>query len=132
VDIATGYRDNALSVSLQCVAVRDKELGKAVEIKEKSQPKSSRQIAAEVRSGTADSSRFTKKESLEEGVFVFAGDTAAWRPVTTGLASDRYIEIKDGLAAGDSVINGPYRILAKDLKRGDKVTIRKENQKRGQ
>jgi HlyD family secretion protein len=127
VDIATGYRDNALSVSLQCVAVRDKEEGKAVEIKEKESPKSSRQVAAEVRSGTADSSRFQKKESLEEGVFVLAGDTAAWRPVKTGLSSERHIEILDGLSAGDSVINGPYRVLAKDLKRGDKVTIKKED-----
>ena len=127
VDIATGYRDDALSVSLQCVAVRDKSQGKAVEIKEKESPKSSRQVAAEVRSGTADSTRFQKKEELEEGVFVIAGDSAAWRPVKTGLSSDRYIEIVSGLATGDSVINGPYRVLAKDLKRGDKVTLKKED-----
>ena len=126
VDIATGYRDDALSVSLQCVAIREKDEGRAVEIKEKSSPKSSRQLAAEVRAGTADSSRFTKKEELEEGVFVFAGDTAAWRPVKTGLSSDRHIEIVSGLAEGDSIINGPYRVLAKDLKRGDKVNLKKE------
>jgi HlyD family secretion protein len=126
VDIATDYRDQALSVSLQCVAVRDKDEGKAVEIKDKQEPKSSRQISAEVRSGTADSSRFTKKESLEQGVFVFAKDSAVWRPVHTGLSSDRHIEIVSGIEAGDSVINGPYRVLAKDLKRGDKVTLKKE------
>ena len=129
VDIATGYRDNALSVSLQCVAVRDKEEGKAVEIKDKASPKSSREIAAEVRAGTADSARFMKKETLEEGVFVFAKDSAEWRPVKTGLSSDRHIEILTGLSAGDSVINGPYRVLAKDLKRGDKVSIKKEGKK---
>jgi len=127
VDIATDYRDSALSVSLQCVAVRDKDEGQAVEIKDKQEPKSSRQIAAEVRSGTADSSRFTKKESLEQGVFVFATDSAVWRPVRTGLSSDRHIEIVSGVEPGDSVINGPYRVLAKDLKRGDKVSLKKED-----
>jgi HlyD family secretion protein len=126
VEIATDYRDHALSVSLQCVAVRDKEEGEAVEIKAKQEKKSSREMAEQVKSGTADSSLF-KREELEEGVFVFQGDTAAWKPVKTGLSSDRHIEILNGLAEGDSVISGPYSILAKDLKGGAKVKLKSKD-----
>ncbi len=127
VDIITDVRDNVLSVSLQCVALREKEEGKAVELKTK-EKKSSKEIAAEVKSGTADSSIFTQEE-LEEGVFVFAKDSAAWKPVKTGLSSDRHIEIISGVAEGDSVISGPYRALAKDLSAGDKVKLKSKEEK---
>jgi HlyD family secretion protein len=124
VDIATAHRDSVLSVSLQCVAVRDKEKGKAVELKEKEQPKSSREIAAQVKHGTQDTSSTVAKASIEEGVFVLGGDDAKWKPVRTGLSSDRYIEIISGIEPGDTVISGPYRALAKDLTNGDKVKIK--------
>jgi HlyD family secretion protein len=124
VDIATDYRDSVASVPLQCVAVRDKEKGKAVELKEKEQPKSSRERAAQARTGTQDSSSAASRETVEEGVFVLAAGVAEWKPVKTGLSSDRYIEIKSGLTVGDSVISGPYRALAKDLTKGDKVKLK--------
>jgi HlyD family secretion protein len=85
VDIATDRRDSVLSVSLQCVAVRDKEKGKAVELKEKEQPKSSRELAAQARQGTQDTSKAVAKAALEEGVFTLGGDNAVWKPVRTGL-----------------------------------------------
>jgi HlyD family secretion protein len=132
VDIATAYRDSTLSVSLQCVAVRDKKEGKAVELKEKAQPKSSRQLAAEARTGTTDSSRLFTRDNLEEGVFLMAKDSAVWKPVRTGISSDRFVEVRTGLAAGDTVISGPYKVLAKDLTNGAKVKIKKEMPMKGQ
>ncbi len=125
VDIATAYRDSVLSVSLQSVAVRDKEQGKAVELKEKEQPKSSREVAAQVKAGTADTARALTTRDVVQGVFVMARDSAVWKPVRTGLSSDRYIEILNGLAVGDSVINGPYRVLARELTQGAKVQTKK-------
>lgn len=133
VDIATDRRDSVVSVSLQCVAVRDKEQGKTVELKEKEQPKSSRELAAQVRQGTQDTSKAVAKTAIEEGVFVLGGDNAVWKPVRTGLSSDRYIEIVGGIAVKDTVINGPYRALAKDLSNGDRVKIKppeKDNKKK--
>ncbi|MBI5060091.1 efflux RND transporter periplasmic adaptor subunit [candidate division KSB1 bacterium] len=128
VDIATDKRDHVLSVSLQCVALRDKEEGKVVELTEKKEKKSARQVAAEVKSGTADSSLF-KREQPQEGVFIFAKDSAVWRPVQTGLSSDRYMEILGGLSEGDSVVNGPYSVLARDLKHGDKIKLKAKDEK---
>jgi HlyD family secretion protein len=128
VDIATDHRDSALSVSLQCVAVRDKKEGKAVVLKEKEKPKSSRETAAQVRAGVADTSKAMSREEIEQGVFVLAADSVLWRPVRTGLSSDRYIEVTGGLSTGDSVVNGPYRVLARDLTQGMKVRIKKPDE----
>jgi HlyD family secretion protein len=125
VDIATDKRDSVLSVSLQCVAVRDKSEGKAVELKEKEQPKSSRELAAQARTGAVDTSRTQTRASLEEGVFVLAKDSVIWHPVRTGLSSDRHIEVVTGIQSGDSVVNGPYRVLARELTNGSKVMMKK-------
>jgi HlyD family secretion protein len=43
------------------------------------------------------------------------------RRVKTGISSDTDIEILEGLAEGDEIVEGPYRTLAKDLKDGDLV-----------
>jgi HlyD family secretion protein len=129
VEIETDHLDNALSVSIQCVALRDKSEGKAVEIQEKAQPKSSRRIAEEARAGTADTTKLLKREDLETGVFVFTVDSAVWKPVRTGISSDRYLAILSGVAEGDSIINGPYKELAKDLKHGTKVKLKSKDEK---
>jgi HlyD family secretion protein len=129
VDIATDHRDSVLSVSLQCVAVRDKEEHKAVELKEKEAPKSTRELAAQVRTGSADTSKFQSRSQLEEGVFVLAKDSVNWKPVRTGLSSDRHIQVISGLAVGDSVVNGPYRVLARELTQGSKVSLKKPDEK---
>jgi HlyD family secretion protein len=125
VDIATAHRDSALSVSLQCVAVRDKKEGKAVEIKEKEKPKSSRELAEQAKAGAADTSKTTARDEIEQGLFVKVADSVVWKPVRTGLSSDRYIEVTSGVKPGDSVINGPYRVLARELTNGMKVKNKK-------
>ena len=45
------------------------------------------------------------------------------RKVTTGLASDTMIEITDGLAEGEQLVEGPYRVLARQLQDGDPVAV---------
>jgi HlyD family secretion protein len=131
VDIGTAHRDSALSVSLQCVAVRDKKEGKAVEIKEKEKPKSSREAAAQAKAGVADTSKTTARDEIEQGLFVKVADSVVWRPVRTGLSSDRYIEVTSGVQAGDSVVSGPYRVLARELTGGMKVRNKKPEEPKG-
>ncbi|MEM1410920.1 MAG: efflux RND transporter periplasmic adaptor subunit, partial [Pseudomonadota bacterium] len=65
--------------------------------------------------GDADSS-----EEDQPYVMVFAGDTAERRDVEIGISSDSDQEILSGIAAGDRVITGPYRIL-RNLDDGDPV-----------
>ncbi|MBN2538051.1 efflux RND transporter periplasmic adaptor subunit [candidate division WOR-3 bacterium] len=48
-----------------------------------------------------------------ETVFVVEGGKAVLRSITTGRSSDTELEVKSGLAPGDTVITGPYKVLAK-------------------
>ena len=51
------------------------------------------------------------------------------RPVETGLASETEIEIVSGLGEGEKVVEGPYRILSRDLSDGRRVTEEKPGAK---
>jgi len=129
VDIQVDRRDSVLAVPIQSVALRDRKEGNPVELKEKPQRKSSRQRAQEVSSGTSvDTARIMRKEDLVQGVFIMRNDSAVWTPVKTGISSDTHIEILSGLEGGEEVITGPFKILAKDLRHGAKIT-RKEEKK---
>ncbi|WP_438426586.1 efflux RND transporter periplasmic adaptor subunit [Aquimarina macrocephali] len=61
-----------------------------------------------------------------ECVFVKNGETAKLRVIKTGIQDDSNIEITSGLKEGDEVITGPYNVVTKILKTGDKVTTEKE------
>ena len=44
-------------------------------------------------------------------------------PVKTDIQDINYIQITQGLKAGDIVLTGPYDIVSKTIKDGDKVKI---------
>lgn len=55
-------------------------------------------------------------------VFVVRDGKVARRDVSTGISSDSHIEITAGLAAGEQVASGPFRVL-RSLRDGDPVRI---------
>jgi len=55
-------------------------------------------------------------------VYLIEDGKAALRRVATGVSDVLYVEITDGLAAGDQVVIGPYRTL-KNMKQGDAIKI---------
>jgi HlyD family secretion protein len=63
-----------------------------------------------------------RREPMQKVVFVVDGGAAKVREVETGLASDTEIEIVSGLKEGEKVVEGPYRILSRELKDGTTVT----------
>jgi HlyD family secretion protein len=63
------------------------------------------------------------KDRLEKVVFVVKDGKVLRRKITTGLASDTMIEITDGLAEGEELVEGPYRVLARQLQDGDVVAV---------
>ncbi len=65
-----------------------------------------------------------------EVVFVITDGKAVQRPVETGLADETGVEISSGLAAGERIVTGPYRIL-KDLKDGEQVSIEEREDEDG-
>ncbi|MGH7674367.1 MAG: efflux RND transporter periplasmic adaptor subunit [Gemmatimonadales bacterium] len=60
------------------------------------------------------------KKKEREGVFVVQHGKAEFRPVKVGIAGDEYFEVLDGLAAGDTIVAGPYQSI-RDLKEGAAV-----------
>ncbi|HDQ98930.1 MAG TPA: efflux RND transporter periplasmic adaptor subunit [candidate division WOR-3 bacterium] len=55
-----------------------------------------------------------------ETVFVIAEGRAELRPVRTGRSSDTHIQVTEGLAQGDTLITGPYKLLSR-LRPGRRV-----------
>jgi len=70
------------------------------------------------------------EEKKMEAVFVKNGDIAEIRFVKTGIQDNQNIEILQGLKPGDKVIIGPYSVVSKTLKAGDKVFIKEELNKK--
>jgi len=68
-----------------------------------------------------------ENEEKFECVFVSRNGEAKLRVVKTGIQDDTNIEVVSGLEEGDEIITGPYSVVSKTLKSGDKV----ENKDKG-
>jgi HlyD family secretion protein len=111
--IATDTREDAVAVPIQAVTVRtEKDLAAG-------QPAADAPAQPQAAPGAAG--KKPRREPLRKVVFVVKDGVARARPVETGLASDTEIEIVSGLAEGEKVVEGPYRILSRDLKDGRTV-----------
>jgi len=93
VEILTTSKDNALSVPLSSVTTRDDQLDTLA-------------------GGT------TKSKEL---VFINDGGIAKIREIKTGISDFLNIEILEGLKEGEEIIAGPYFVVSKELKDGDKI-----------
>lgn len=91
VEIRTNRIEGAVSVPIQAVGTRELE--------------------------TEDS----EIEEVQEVVFVVVGDTVALRKVKTGIQDDNYIQVLDGLQAGDEVVTGPYAAVSRKLESGTEI-----------
>jgi HlyD family secretion protein len=102
--IVTDTRNNALSIPIIALTVRDHE-----------------KIPNESEAGpTVDTlrQRFNRKEA--EGVFIVREGLATFRPVKVGVAGDEYFEVIDGLREGETIVAGTYQAI-RDLKDGARV-----------
>ncbi|WP_339865605.1 efflux RND transporter periplasmic adaptor subunit [uncultured Algoriphagus sp.] len=93
VEILTNSKNNALSVPLAAVTTRESKQDTLL-------------------AGT------TRAKEL---VFINDGGVAKIKEIKTGISDFQNIEVLEGLAEGDQIISGPYFIVSKDLKEGDKV-----------
>ena len=95
VTISTETRNDVVAVPIQAVTVRPADEGSA---------------------GSARS-----KRKLDKVVFVVVDGVIHKRVVEVGLSSETHVEIVKGLTAGEVVVEGPYRTLARELTDGMKV-----------
>lgn len=108
VDIRTRRTTNVLTVPIQSVTTRDTS--------KKSQVKISKEESTETT--TVDS-----KESSREVVFIIVEGKVKMRVVKTGIQDSQYIQITEGLKAGEMVVSGPYNAISKTLKEGTSVQV---------
>jgi HlyD family secretion protein len=120
-DITTATRKGVVAIPIQATTVRElvfDEKGNVVKPPETDKKKPQRTSAAaaadELKPGQ------TKKET--EGVFVIKTGKAAFVPVKTGIAGEKFLEVLTGVKDADEVIIGPFNSV-RDLKDGDAVKI---------
>ncbi len=113
--VSTDTRTDAVVVPIQAVTVRnERDLAPQGATPEKAAPQPRQPPAP---------GRKARKEKLQKVVFVVVNGEAKVRPVETGLASDTEIELVSGVKEGEVVVDGPYRVLSRDLADGKKVTV---------
>lgn len=111
VEVQTERVDNALSIPIEAVSIRDISALDTTENNDSEKPSLS----------------LEKKNEDVEVVFVIDNNKASIRKVKTGVQDDKHIQILAGLTKGDQVISGPYSLISKTMKHGDKVTkVKKE------
>jgi HlyD family secretion protein len=109
-DIVTKTNDHALSVPLQCVALRT--------------------VDQLVKKGEKRADALARYKPDHDGfvevVFCVEKGHAVARQVTTGIQSEERIEILSGLDEGQEVVSGSYRAISKDLASGASIRINNE------
>ncbi len=111
--VSTDTRENAIVVPIQAVTVRtqkDLEPGGAPAASEKP-----------VAAPPPAPGKKARREPMRKVVFVMENGVAKVRPVETGLASDTEIEVTSGLKEGEKVVDGPYRVLSRELADGKRI-----------
>jgi HlyD family secretion protein len=96
--IVTATRDSVLSIPIIALTLREHEA-----ISTEDAPKDT-----------------TKGKKETEGVFVVQGGIAQFRPVKVGIAGEEHFEVLEGVAAGDTIVAGPYQAI-RDLSDSAKV-----------
>ena len=127
VDIYTNKVPEVVAVPIQAVTVRDFN-----------QVRREQARLAAMRGSVEDSMGVQRKpsdndspnprvegEDLQRAVFLLGeGGFARIVTVETGIADDRFIEIRSGLEGGEQVIIGPYSAVSRELKVGTPVKQR--------
>lgn len=121
-DIQTQTHVNVLAIPINAVTTRDQSDTLAVGVDEKKNKKSDK---PEQDSGEEEPIK--NVDQLDEVVFVLQKDGTVKRTkVKTDIQDINYIEITDGLKAGDEVVIGPYSTVSKTLSNGMKVNVVKK------
>lgn len=101
-EIETDERKGVITVSIEAVVLREDE------------GKDSSKQAARV-----------GEDTRRECVFINNKGVAKMMYVTTGIQDSKYIEIKTGVDEKAEVITGPYNVVSRTLKNGEKIKVNK-------
>jgi HlyD family secretion protein len=113
VDIITKKRPKAVSVPISAIVIKTDTTSTKTSYGKPMDDANKKPVKVE-------------NEEKFECVFIKNGDEAKLRVVKTGIQDDANIEILSGLKEGDEIITGPYTLVSKTLKSGDKIEVEKE------
>lgn len=110
-EIQTRRENNVIAVPLNAVTTRDR-----FEKKEDKESKKEKQI-------DDDKNKTNGSSDLDEVVFVYDSKTTTVKKVKvkTGIQDLNYIQVLSGLKVGEMVVTGPYNLVSKNIKEGDKI-----------
>jgi HlyD family secretion protein len=113
-EIQTRREINVLSVPLNAVTTRDVKEGK---------PSKANSDEDKPMNASSNEKQTIVNEELEEVVFVYDKATTKVKKVKvkTAIQDLNYIQVISGLKEGDEVVTGPYNLVSKLIKDGDKV-----------
>lgn len=126
VNVFTEQAPNVVAVPLGAVTIDRSGEG------DKAKPQASGAPAAPGAGAQPSSKSLANIQRSQEIVYVYDSTTkkVSAVPVSSGLADDDYIEIKKGLESGQRVVKGPYQAVAKLLKDGTVVRVKKAESRR--
>lgn len=112
VEVITDRKSNILSVPISAVTTRNDKVVKTTD---------------QANTGTT---KPVKEEPIKEVVFVDSAGIAKVREVKTGISDFENIEVLSGLKVGDKIVSGPFIVVSKRLKDGDKIILKKPEEKK--
>jgi HlyD family secretion protein len=127
-DIETKSVTDVIAVPIQAVTVRSKEGAKTIDQLAQDRDKKAKETqgdgaAAAVNEKQQRERERADREALQRVVFLRNGDTVKMVNVGTGIADTTHMEISSGLKEGDEVVTGPFSVVTRILKDGDKVRV---------
>ena len=109
VDIITETKEDVLFIPIQALTARRYE---------------DLAVSNEREGSSGGNERTAGDEEYVEVVFVIGEDGAVQlRQVESGISGTTYVEIRSGLSEGEQVVTGPFRLLSRTLKDGDRVKV---------
>ncbi|MEZ4947998.1 MAG: efflux RND transporter periplasmic adaptor subunit [Saprospiraceae bacterium] len=129
VEIESQIIANTLSVPIQAVTTREfDKTGKPKDrVKKRDKKEDNEEEDNDGLAKTVNNKTPVEEEEIKEVVFVVDGETVTAKVVETGVQDDSYIQIKTGLNDGEKIVTGPYTAVSRNLKDGEKITIKKED-----
>jgi len=113
VDVITDIRRDVIKVPIQAVTAREKpKLNMKKDVEEENLEETSDQ---------------QEEKEMHEVVFWVNENNIEARPVKLGISDDTHYEVISGLGEGEMVVTGPFRLLSRTLKDGDKVSYEDPN-----
>jgi HlyD family secretion protein len=121
-DVATETKKDVLNIPIQCLTAREPnklQMNKGVE---------TTPAQRESESSNLLKKKKKKNDDLVEVAFVVEDGFAKMRPLKVGISDDNYYEVLEGVSEGEEVITGPFKVLSRSLKDGERIKVKNERE----